>query len=389
MLILLRKLARLDWLLLLVLLALSAAGVAAIYSSTYTSEDPSLRGSYINQMYWIPIGVAAFFIMALVDYRWWIKYAFPFFGAMLVLLILVLIPGIGVEVNNARSWFRMGPISLQPAEISKIAFILMMAAFLTWQAENIKRLWLFLACGALTALPAALILKQPDLGSAAVLFPTAFVMMFVAGVRLFYLFVPSALALFVIAWSYYGVYQQNLTSDDPLAFHLKDYQLARIKVFYDPNLDPKNAGWQINQSLIAIGSGGFDGKGFMQGTQNVLGYLPKESAHNDFIFSVIGEEHGFVGGAAVILLEGLILLACLRVAWTARDGPGTLIAVGVMTMLFTHIFVNIGMTIKVVPITGIPLPFLSYGGTFLVVCLAGMGLVQSVWIHRKTLAPGA
>ena len=382
--IILRKLLRMDWILFGFLAFLCTMSVLVIYSATYTSEDPGLRDAYVQQMYWIPIGMVAYFLAALVDYKWWVRAAPYFFAIMLVMLVAVLL--FGVVVNGARSWFRFGSIGVQPAEIYKLAFILMTAAVLNWRRKYIKSFLTFIIIVLMTALPALLVLAQPDFGSAAVLFPIAAVMMFVAGVRLFYLFVPTMAVCLLMAWSYFGVYKQNFTQEDPLAFKLKDYQLSRIKTFYNPNLDPKGAGWTINQSLIAIGSGGWDGKGWLNGTQNVLGYLPKNIAYNDFIFSVIGEERGFVGGATVIILEGLILLAALRVSWCARDGTGSLIAAGVMAMLFTHIFVNIGMTIKVVPITGIPLPFMSYGGTFLVVCLAGMGLVQSVWIHRKPFA---
>jgi rod shape determining protein RodA len=384
--LLLRKLLRLDWILLLVIVALCIMGVTAIRSVTAHSDNAGLRASADLQLhYYLPLGLAAFFIASLVDYRRWVAISPYLFGVMIIALVLVIIPGIGTEINDSRSWFVFGPVRLQPAEIFKLTFIILMGAFLNWCIDHgqIKRLWVFLAVGAIASFSAGLILLQPDFGSAAVLFPIAFVIMFVGGVRLFFLALPVALVAAVIGWSYYIVYKQDITSDDQWAFKLKTYQLNRIKIFYDPTKDTRDSGWQINQSLIAIGSGGFRGKGIGQGTQNTLGYLPRESAHNDFIFAVVGEEAGFVGGATIIVLEALILLACLRVAFASGDPPGSLIAVGVMAMLFTHIFVNIGMTIQVVPITGIPLPFISYGGTFLVACLAGLGLVQSVWIHRK------
>ncbi|MEJ0000039.1 MAG: FtsW/RodA/SpoVE family cell cycle protein [Verrucomicrobiota bacterium] len=177
---------------------------------------------------------------------------------------------------------------------------------------------------------------------------------------------------------YYWIHVWN----KPVPF-LKDFQLKRIQIFFDPSLDPRGAGWQVDQAMIAIGSGGWDGKGWRQGVETELGYLPKNTSYNDLIFPVFGEDFGFLGAASLIIGEGIVLLWCLWVAVRARDKIGALVAVGVMTMLFTHIFVNVGMTIQLVPITGIPLPFISYGGTFLVVCLAAMGLVQSVWVHRK------
>jgi rod shape determining protein RodA len=235
-------------------------------------------------------------------------------------------------------------------------------------------LWAWL----ITGIPFILVLKQPALGTASVFFPVCFAMLFAAGVRWYYLVLPLAAVSCLTLTLYFWVH----VWDRPIAF-MKPFQLNRLKIFFDPSLDPKGSGWQIDQSLIALGSGGMDGKGWGQGTETMLGYLPKNTSYNDLIFPVVGEDFGFRGGAALIICEGTVLLWCLWVAARARDKIGALLAVGVMTMLFTHIFVNIGMTIHLVPITGIPLPFISYGGTFLVACLAAMGLVQSVWVHRK------
>ena len=172
--------------------------------------------------------------------------------------------------------------------------------------------------------------------------------------------------------------------DRPVPF-LKPYQLLRVKQFFDPSLDPKGSGWQVDQAGIAIGSGGMNGKGIDEGSETALGYLPKNTSYNDLIFAVLAEVSGFRGAAALIICEGTVLLWCLWVASRAREKTGALVAVGIMAMLFTHIFVNIGMTIRLAPITGIPLPFISYGGTFVIACLAAMGMVQSVWVHRKTI----
>jgi rod shape determining protein RodA len=371
-----RKLVRLDWITFCIVMLLCAASIAIIYSATYTCDSAEFRDAFRAQMYWIPIGLVAFFFMALVDYSFWLRLAVPIYGLVFVMLIVVLFMR---PINGATHWLRFGPISLQPAELCKISYIFLAAAILLHREKEVQSFWTFALTLVVALVPMALILKQPDLGSAAVFLPISFVMMFVAGVRLRYILVPTFLGLVIVAIAYFGVFQRGWKIPG-----LREYQLNRIKTFFNPNLDPKNAGWTINQSLLAIGSGGLTGKGWCMGTQNVLGYLPKNIAYNDFIFSVIGEEEGFVGGATLIILEGVILLSCLRVAATARDQTGVLIVCGVTAMLFTHIFVNIGMTIQVVPITGIPLPFISYGGTFLVICLTGMGLVQSVWIHRRS-----
>lgn len=373
-----QKLARLDWITFIIMLGMAAASVAFIYSATYTSEFEDYRNSYRAQLSWIPIALLGFFFFALIDYKLWIQWAPAIAGVALLGLIAVHV--VGVERFGAKNWIRLGPVGVQPSEFAKMAYIFFLAWYLINRGIKVKEFSTFASVLGMVLIPIGLILKQPDLGSASVFLPVSFVMMFIAGVRFRYLLLTIMLGTAVVAYSYFGVFQRNMKIPG-----LKDYQLARIKMFYNPNLDPKNRGWQISQSLIAIGSGGLSGKGHLKGTQNVLGYLPKKTANNDFIFSVIGEEWGFVGGASIICLEGLLLLLCLRAAATARDQVGCLICCGVMAMLFTHIFINIGMSIQVVPITGIPLPFISYGGTFLVVCMSCMGLVQSVWIHRKAV----
>jgi rod shape determining protein RodA len=230
----------------------------------------------------------------------------------------------------------------------------------------------------ITAVPFLLIKQQPALGTALVFYPVCFAMLFVAGTRVRYLLILLAPVMIVTLLAYYWVH----VWDKPVPF-MKPFQVDRIKSFFDPSLDPKNKSWQVDQAMIAIGSGGLNGKGWRKGVETELGYLPKNTSYNDLIFPVVAEDFGFLGAAALIIGEGTVLLWCWWVAVRARDKIGALLAVGVMMMLFTHIFVNVGMTIQLVPITGIPLPFVSYGGTFLVACLAAMGLVQSVWVHRK------
>ncbi len=374
-----QKFRRLDGWLVTALLALCVASVIAIDAATFASDE--FRDIYWQQLYWIPIGLAIFFTLALVDYQKWFSGAPSWAqigaGVIGLLLVLVLIPGVGTLANGARSWLRFAGVGIQPGELCKLAFILLLADWLARRDKKIKSFGTFVRVCIFCLVPIGLILPQPDLGSAAVFFPIAFVMMFIAGVRKRYLAVPVIAGVAVFFVAYYGIYQNNWHAG------LKPYQVNRIKTFFNPNLDPQNAGWTINQSLIAIGSGGWNGKGWRQGTQNVLGFLPRNIAYNDFIFSVIGEEHGFVGGTLVIVLLGVTLLSCLRAAFYARQDVGVLVCAGVAALFFTHIFVNIGMTMQVVPITGIPLPFISYGGTFFVVCMAAMGLVQSVWVHRR------
>ena len=259
----------------------------------------------------------------------------------------------------------------------KLAFLAGACALMVSMRERIEKFSTVLALVGLALIPVFLILRQPDLGSAAVFLPMCFGLLFVGGTRLRYLLVPAGLGLAAACAIYF--YVGHLNKELPF---LKTYQNNRIRTFFDPNLDPLGAGWTIRQSIIAIGSGGLTGKGYLHGDQNLYGFLPKNIAYNDFIFSVLGEEWGFMGGAALILGQAGLLLCVAWIGWRAPDFTGRLLAGGVLGMLFTHFFINVGMTIKVVPITGIPLPFVSYGGTFLAVCMAAMGLMQSVWRQR-------
>ncbi len=364
-----------NWLLFFIVLGLCIASYYFVHSATYAHDLAEFRTVADSQRLWIIIGFCFYLIVALIDYKVWIKYAHIIFALSLVLLIAVLI--FGTEVNAAKSWIRIpGLPALQPAEFSKLAFLCFIVAVMIRASR--KGGVLFFLMIVLAAIPMALILKQPDLGSAMVFLPMVYTVMLVGGVKKRYLAIPVILGILISAYLYYYVYKL----DHKIPF-LKPYQMDRILTFFDPNRDPKNAGWTINQSLIAIGSGGMEGRGYLQGRQNKLGFLPRDIAYNDFIFSVIAEEFGFRGASLLIASLGIMMLLCLRVALKARDLSGMLLVSGIVAMFFTHIFVNIGMTMKVVPITGIPLPFTSYGGTFMVTCLIAIGLVQSVWIHRR------
>lgn len=371
-----RKILRMDWLLVLVVVALSGFGVAVVYSATYSEGGGLYRNAHLAQMAWLMGGLAVLLVLSLTDYRVWVRWSWVFFLVSLVLLVVVL--KVGTVVNGARSWLRLGPVSLEPAELAKVSFILLLA----WLFQRVKDrgLLMSLLVLALTALPVALVLKQPALGSASVFFPIGYAVCLVGGLKKRYLLLPPLSAASAGAYAFFGVYQRGWAIPG-----LKPYQLTRIRTFFDPNLDPLGAGWTINQSLIAIGSGGLWGKGFLHGEQNIYGFLPKKIAYNDFIFSVVGEEWGFVGASAVVVAECIILLLCLRAAWVSQDLAGSLIAAGIAGMFFGHMVVNIGMTIGLLPVTGIPLPFVSYGGTFLVICLGAIGLVQSVCVHGRPL----
>ena len=371
-----RRWRGLHWPSLFLMTGLCAFGVMVIYSATHTSESADLRNAAVQQAAWVGLGLVCFFLLSFSDYHRWVAQGWFWFAAGLFLLLLVL--AFGREVNGAKSWIRLGPVGFQPAEVMKLAFLAGACALLVSLRERMEQFRTVLALVGLALIPVILILRQPDLGSAAVFMPMCFGLLFAGGTRLRYLLIPAGAGLAAVLAIY--IYVGQMGKELPF---LKTYQNNRIRTFFDPNLDPLGAGWTIRQSIIAIGSGGVSGKGYLRGDQNLYGFLPKNIAYNDFIFSVLGEEWGFFGGAALILGQAGLLLCIAWIGWHAADFPGRLLAGGILGMLFTHFFINVGMTIKVVPITGIPLPFVSYGGTFLAVCMAAMGLMQSIWRQRQ------
>ncbi|MDR0533400.1 MAG: rod shape-determining protein RodA [Verrucomicrobiales bacterium] len=423
------KILRLNWFLFTLMAALTVGGIFFIKSATSYSDMPGVHPLVHQQEMWALAGLAAFLFFAWVDYEILLRFALPIFILSVLSLVAVLV--FGETINGATSWVRIGRFILQPAEPSKIGFILGMTWMLLVLGDYKKKLWFFIVSGIMAMLPAFLIYKQPDLGTALVFFPMTFIIMWAAGIPKRYLLLLVLMVGAGFAFAYFIVYkalwdgtvkdlapaaeraafmvsgrQDSLPEEQKLKLAppanpkkrdpapvaeeqdpakkkkgviLKPYQLDRIKTFFNPDLDPLGAGWNIRQSLNTIGSGGFKGKGYV----NEYGYLPKNIAYNDFIFAVIGEEVGFVGCTLFILCQGALIMGILYVAGRSKDTGGMLICLGFAALLTAHFFQNVGMTINALPITGIPLPFTSYGGSFLVTCMAGLGLVQSVWIHRK------
>jgi rod shape determining protein RodA len=320
---------------------------------------------YRKQIVWAVLGLGVLLGFAVFDYHRLRDLAWPVYLFVLFLLLVVLF--LGVKSHGARRWFRVFGIMLQPSELGKLAVILALARYLGNPARLMKEPRVLLLALAIMGVPFLLIMKEPDLGTAMVLVPLTFVMMFVAGVPVRNLAVISLAGLMLLPLGWFG---------------LGDYQKERILVFFDPGRDPLGAGWNKMQSEIAVGSGGLTGKGYLKGTQNVLGYLPNDVAPTDFIYSVIAEETGFVGSALILALYAGVLTAGMRVAFRAREKFGRLLVAGVMTLIFTHVLINVAMTIGLMPITGIPLPLISYGGSFMITTMAALGLVQSVHIRR-------
>src|ERR1700741_5286005 len=366
----LRKLLGQNWLLLLVMLALAIFGVVAIYIATSSRSDPYAADFWRKQANWVVVGVFAFMLTSLVHYRWVRWGALPLYLAGIMFLIMTKF--IGGKVYGARRWLHLGPINFQPAQLAVVAGIMVLALFLTQFRQMHPALRLLLS-GAIAGAPCLLILMQPDLGEVIIWVPVLLALLFVGGMPLSYLICILLLFFAMIPIT------ANLV--------LKPYQQARLTAFAHPEIDKQGSSWAINQSLIAIGSGGWSGKGFKApNTQIELGFLPATAVHNDYIFSAIGEQWGFVGGVFLIGAFALLLLTCLFVAFFAGDQFGLLLVIGVTALIFTHIFQNIGMTISMLPITGVPLPLISYSGSFALMIMFALGIVNSVWVHRHEVA---
>lgn len=360
-----RVLKRLDVSFVVLALVLLVSGILFIYG-TGTRIGGRFEAYWWRQLAFSVLGLGAFIGCVVIDYRALGRWSWLLYLGGLGLLVAVLI--IGEEINNAKSWIRLAGFTLQPSELAKPAVILFLAWLASRPVFRINRMLDLIIFGMLACLPIALIAKQPDYGTALVFVPGIFAILFVGGLS--WRIICTALVVVLLA--------------SPLAYNfvLAPHQRERIQTFVNPGEDISDTGWNAHQSLIAVGSGGMTGKGFMKGNQHVLGYLPKTVASTDFIFSVIGEETGFIGaGAAVCAFLG-ILICCLRTAATAADRFGSLICAGVTGVLITHVYVNIGMTVRAAPIIGIPLPFLSYGGSFMLGTMICLGLVQSVHVRR-------
>jgi rod shape determining protein RodA len=392
--------SRVDKLQLAAVFGLMCLGAVFVFSATMVNQSaaaaPWFHQSWVRQIVWYVLGVGAAAALCLVDYRAISRWAFVVYWLAILMLIAVLITGIGTTHGwGARRWIDLAFFQFQPSEFAKLAFILAQAHFLSRPPEELRATANFGRSLGMMILPFLLIMKEPDLGSALVLLPTGLVMLYVAGTPKRYLVrlvggVGIVGALFLADVLFLPTKWQF--------FKLEDYQRRRLLVYFDCDYSPPGApkaeqerlrklrfddSHNVRQALISVGSGGLMGKGWRQGTQNALGYLPRAVAHNDFIFSVIAEEKGFLGSVLVLTLYGTVLFTGIRIAGQARDRLGRLLAVGVVTLLFSHVFINIGMNIRIMPVTGVPLPLLSYGGSSVLGSLIAIGLLQNVYIYRK------
>lgn len=374
------KLLNFNWLMFAAMIALVALGTMSIRSAGLARET-IFHGMWINNLVSASLGLVIYFALAAVDYRVIVRYASPFaYGASLFFLVAVLLVGSTVYGGKRWLWF------FQPSEVAKLAVIV----FLAWMLPFVSGFKGFFLAGLAAGVPALLILAEPDLGTTLALVPAVIAMVLVAGVWSRGLVVLLGAGLVAMAAVLGAVHEAEKPGQDPerrakilKCVPLRPHQVKRVKTFLFAESDPMGAGYNLRQAMIAIGSGGLRGKGFGHAETNRLKYLPPSVSMNDFIFCVYAEETGFVGSLSLLALFATLCLTGVWSAFRAGDLAGRLIAIGVSTLIFAHMYINIAMSIGLVPITGLPLPFISSGRTFLLIVMAGLGLTQSVNLHRN------
>lgn len=422
------------------MLFLMLAGILAIYSSNHSNAHSVLHSSaYIRQIVFVLVGLGVVWVMMFINYTKMVEHRIVVYAAAVALLALTLIPHVGRLVNGSRSWI----LFIQPAEFVKLAVILVLAGVLDAMGDEIKTIKGFAIALAVPALPMVLILVQPDFGTFLVYVPITLVMLFVAGARIRYIFGLVSIGIIGLSVPMFLSYSRMINSTENIFFiffshrsyiayiaflfaflaallavinlyasnrrialaayvffvlflsflaailldiTLKEYQKQRLLVFLNPELKKLSSGYNIIQALIAIGSGGFLGRGFLKGSQSQLDFIPQQM--NDFVFSNIGEEWGFIGSSLVLIAFFIIVFRGMRIAMQSKDRLGAMIAAGIATMFLFHVMVNIGMAMGIMPITGIPLPFVSAGGSSLITFAAALGVLFNIDIRRYVHGDG-
>ena len=355
-----------DWVLLALTMTMMAVGILTLYSAVHAPQDVAtmIGPVYLKQFYWFCMGMVAMMVMFLFNYKLLHRWGISIYGFSILLLVAVAI--FGKEVSGSQRWIVMGGMSFQPSEMVKISLPIVLAKYYSDRATTegfvLKTLWKPVAW---TLLPFILIARQPDLG-------TGLVVVLIAGSDTLFAKIERRSLIFLTG--------AGLLMSSTAWFFLKDYQKQRISVFLDPEKDPLGAGYHIIQSKIAVGSGSILGKGFLQGTQNALSFLPEQ--HTDFIFSVFAEEWGFVGSALFIIFYMLILVWGLNIAMRSKEPFGTILAVGIISMMFWQAIINIGMALGLLPVVGVTLPLVSYGGSSLMATLLGVGILMNISMRR-------
>ena len=354
-----------DKLLLVAMFLIFAIGVATIYSATKARGLPIAESFFFKQLTWMGIGIVLLVLTVSISYQRFIDIAYVLYGVNVALLAMVLV--LGHARLGAQRWFSIAGFAFQPSEFIKLSLILVLSNYVAAKKDSMREFKNFLIPLGLLIIPFILVLLQPDLGTALLLVPIFLAIMIVAGAKLRYLggMILLGLAGLPVFWHF-----------------LRDYQRQRLMVFVNPNIDPLGAGYTIIQSKIAVGSGGLWGKGWLNGTQNQLNFLPER--HTDFIFSVIGEEWGFLGAVVLVLIYFFIVKRAFNIASLTSDLYGKTIASGIGVMIGLQVVINIAMTIGLMPVVGIPLPLVSYGGSSLIATVIAIGLLLNVGIRRST-----
>ena len=360
-----QKLVELNWFIVFVIACIAGFGFAMLYSVAGGSIDPWAKNQFIRFL----IGLGAMVVIAIIDIRVWMFLAYPFYAAALGMLVIVDI--MGAMGKGSQRWLDLGFMNLQPSELMKIALVMALARYYHCLSdEDTLKIRSLFKPVVLILLPVILVLRQPDLGTTILIVMGGIALFFAAGVRM-WLFVLSSIALIPAA---FGAWQ-----------FLKPYQKQRVLTFLDPEKDPLGAGYHIIQSKIALGSGGVYGKGFIQGTQSQLNFLPEKQT--DFIFTVIAEELGLIGGLSLLGLYFILLGYAMIVSLSVKSQFGRLLILGMVVTFFLYMFINIAMVMGLVPVVGVPLPLVSYGGSAMLTLLAGFGFILSTAIHRETSIP--
>jgi rod shape determining protein RodA len=355
-----------DWQLLLYVALIVGFGVVMGYSASFNESGQAVGGisQTVRTLLWIAIGFTIFFVAASIDYHWLSTFTAPIYVIVLGLLALTLV--IGTSLNGAQLSISVAGLDFQFSEVSKVLMIVVLASWLSSRRDRVGKLSTIIGAGLLMGIPTFLVFRQPDLGTALVFVAILVAMLFMSGAS--------------IGWM--ALMTGGVIAIAPLAVNaLASYQRDRLFCFLNPYADPQGACYQLVQALNAVGSGGWFGQGLTAGRQNQLGYLPVQST--DFIFTVVAEELGFVGGVLLLVLFGLLLWRILSIGWSARDALGGMVAYGLAAMLVFQIMVNVGMVIGIMPVTGIPLPFITYGGSSMISLLFGMGILESVRMNSR------
>jgi rod shape determining protein RodA len=356
-----------DWVLLGFTLLIVGIGLLSLYSAVNAGPDVAhVAGPvYVKQAYWLGIGAGLMVVMFLFNYKWLNRWAFGIYAVSILLLLIVAF--VGKEASGSRRWLSVGPLSFQPSELIKISIVILLARYFSDRSSEegftLMDLWKPLVW---TLIPFLLIARQPDLG-------TGLVVLLIAGSVTLFVKIERRSLILLTAGGVVG----SLVA---WFFLLEDYQRERILVFLNPDRDPLGAGYHVKQSMIAVGSGTFLGKGFLKGTQNALSFLPEQ--HTDFIFSVLAEEWGFLGSAIVVTLYLLVAVWGLNVAMRSKDPFGTILAVGITSMIFWQAVINVGMALGLLPVVGVTLPLISYGGSSLVAIMLGIGILMNISMRR-------